>query len=276
MAALAPMTAKEIGLMLRSGYSLAAVEQDLAARHFIEAIDPAAEKALTTAGATPDLIAKLKSGAYAIPTSEIAAVQHEVEEKKRRRALQEEESKKQNTLYQDQLMQSRATATKTVYRNVTADQVKDDLVMLQNNGLGAFDGKVLEKKKLIALYFSAHWCGPCRKFTPELVEFYKRVAPAHPEFDIIFISKDRSAAAMETYMREAQMPWPAIAFSKIAEKEGLAKYAGNGIPCLVLLDAEGKVISHSYDGTTFLGPQHVLEDLGKIFANPPAAVAQNR
>ncbi len=46
VAALAPMTAKEIGLMLRSGYSVEAVEQDLAARHFIEAIDPAAEKAL--------------------------------------------------------------------------------------------------------------------------------------------------------------------------------------------------------------------------------------
>jgi Thioredoxin-like len=44
------------------------------------------------------------------------------------------------------------------------------------------------KKKLVALYFSAHWYAPCRKFTPQLVKFHNRVAPQHPEFEIVFIS----------------------------------------------------------------------------------------
>ena len=52
------------------------------------------------------------------------------------------------------------------------------------------DGTELENKKLIAFYYSAHWCAPCRKFTPELVDYYNRVAPQHPEFEIIFISAD--------------------------------------------------------------------------------------
>ena len=30
------------------------------------------------------------------------------------------------------------------------------------------------KNKYIGLYFSASWCGPCRKFTPRLVEFRNR------------------------------------------------------------------------------------------------------
>ena len=33
--------------------------------------------------------------------------------------------------------------------------------------------EVLEGKKLVALYFSAHWCGPCRKFTPLLSVCYE-------------------------------------------------------------------------------------------------------
>src|SRR6266849_7468987 len=95
--------------------------------------------------------------------------------------------------------------------------------------------RVLEKKKLIALYFSAHWCAPCRKFTPELVEYYNRVATQHPEFEIVFVSFDKSQFAMETYMREANMPWPAVDFPKIGGKEAIRKYAGDGIPCLVLV-----------------------------------------
>ena len=29
--------------------------------------------------------------------------------------------------------------------------------------------------KVVAMYFSAHWCGPCRNFTPQLINLYKQV-----------------------------------------------------------------------------------------------------
>ena len=31
---------------------------------------------------------------------------------------------------------------------------------------------ILENAGLILIYFSAHWCPPCRNFTPTLIEFY--------------------------------------------------------------------------------------------------------
>jgi len=31
------------------------------------------------------------------------------------------------------------------------------------------------KPKVSMYYFSAHWCGPCRGFTPKLAKFYKKV-----------------------------------------------------------------------------------------------------
>jgi thiol-disulfide isomerase/thioredoxin len=30
----------------------------------------------------------------------------------------------------------------------------------------------LQDRKIIAYYFSAHWCPPCRLFTPVLADFY--------------------------------------------------------------------------------------------------------
>ena len=76
---------------------------------------------------------------------------------------------------------------------------------------------------------------------------------------------------MEKYMREQNMPWPAIDYSKLKEKEVLAKNAGSGIPSLVLVDSTGKVISSSQSG---VGPQKVLADLDAIFAGKaPARVA---
>jgi hypothetical protein len=51
----------------------------------------------------------------------------------------------------------------------------------------------------------------------------------------------------------------------------LTKYAGDSIPCLVVVDAAGNVISDTYAGKNYLGPDKVIEDLAAIFAKPPAA-----
>ncbi|CAF4876620.1 unnamed protein product, partial [Rotaria sp. Silwood1] len=74
-----------------------------------------------------------------------------------------------------------------------------------------FDGHILDKSnqevnlndekykgKVIGLYFSAHWCPPCRGFTPILIDFYKK----HSEdknFEIIFISSDNDEESFNDY-----------------------------------------------------------------------------
>jgi nucleoredoxin len=151
------------------------------------------------------------------------------------------------------------------------------LVSSRNGVLRPYLDADLEKKKLIGLYFSAHWCGPCRKFTPNLVAYYNKNAAAHPDFEIVFVSYDKSASAMESYMRDDQMPWPALSFDKVAANDALKKYAGSGIPCLVIVDENGKVISDSFAGKTYRGPEAVLADLDQLFAGKTAAqVAQVR
>jgi nucleoredoxin len=266
-AARPPLTVKDVSLMLRTGYPSGAVLQELSERHFADTLDTAKETMLTQAGADPELISALKTGKYSVSPEQAAAAKEQLATEARRRAIQAEESRKFNTLYQSQLAQQRASARlPTPSGNFIQPLVKGDLISWHNGGLARFDDEALEKKKLIALYFSAHWCPPCRKFTPQLVEYYNRVAPQHPEFEIIFVSLDRSQFAMETYMREANMPWPAIDFAKVPGKDAIRKYAGEGIPCLVLVDQSGKVISDSFAGKEYIGPGKVLADLDTIFA----------
>lgn len=116
--------------------------------------------------------------------------------------------------------------------------------------------------KYYALYFSASWCGPCRAFTPDLVRAYRELKPAHPEFELIFISEDNSAGDMLAYMREDQMPWLAVKYDRREQK--MVDYSGPGIPCLVLVDAKGRVLADSYQGETYLGPRQVLETTRRI------------
>jgi nucleoredoxin len=267
-----PLTIKEVCLMLRAGFSSQTVQQELSVRHLADSCDAAAGKALRDAGAALALIDAIKSGSYASAPADAQKAQEELAAQVARRARETERLRKFDTLYQDQLARARSAAlAKDETPNVLADQFKGDLVFWKDGSLARFDDDALAKKKLIALYFSAHWCAPCRKFTPQLVEFYNRVASQHPEFEIVFVSNDRSPFGMETYMRDTHMPWPAIDFAKLPGKEALQKYGGESIPCLVLLDASGKVISDTYAGKKYVGPEKVLTDLEAIFAKGPAA-----
>jgi len=94
--------------------------------------------------------------------------------------------------------------------------------------------------KPIGLYFSAHWCPPCRGFTPKLAEYYKN--GLKDKMEIIFVSSDRDEASFKEY--HGEMPWPALPFEKRKEKELLSKSCGvQGIPSFAVLNPDGSVIT---------------------------------
>ena len=276
---LPPLSLKDVSLMLRSGYPSDTVERELATRHFIGTIDANAEKNLTQAGATPGLISGLKAGAFAVPAAEVAAVQADLAAKAQRRAAQLEEAKKFNTLEQARRAQAKniPPPQNPNQPGGIASLVKGELVTSRNGVLHPYLDDEFQKKKLIGLYRSALWCPPCRKFTPQLVAFYNRIAAAHPEFEIVFVSNDKSAIAMEGYMRDEQMPWPAVSYDKVAGNAALIKYFGESIPCLVVVDESGNVIFDTYAGKNYRGPEAVLADLDQLFAGKgPTQLAQTR
>merc|ERR1719163_1455089 len=94
--------------------------------------------------------------------------------------------------------------------------------------------------KHIGLYFSAHWCPPCRGFTPKLAEFYQD--GLKDKMEIFFVSSDRDQKAFDEYF--AEMPWQALPFEKRAEKGTLSDmFEVNGIPAFVVLNNDGTLIT---------------------------------
>lgn len=95
--------------------------------------------------------------------------------------------------------------------------------------------------KVVGIYFSAHWCGPCRQFTPALAKFYTEHA-ASKNFEIVFASSDRDESSFKEYF--GTMPWKALPFDARDAKAALStKYKVQGIPTLVWLDTDGKLIT---------------------------------
>ena len=48
----------------------------------------------------------------------------------------------------------------------------------------------LNGKDVVGLYFSAHWCPPCRGFTPKLAFAYAEMISLGKSFEIVFLSSD--------------------------------------------------------------------------------------
>ena len=73
------------------------------------------------------------------------------------------------------------------------------------SGPSVFDGV-----KVIGIYFSAHWCPPCRGFTPMLAEWYNEVNKSEKVIEIVFNSCDQNQEQFESYF--ASMPWVALPY----------------------------------------------------------------
>ena len=125
-------------------------------------------------------------------------------------------------------------------------------------------GSALGGKTAVGIYFSAHWCGPCRGFTPKLVTFIEMLAEEGIRFPVVFGSSDKDEAAMQEYFEEMKGEnWHAFPHGD-ARIEALKKtYNVSGIPWLVVLDKEGNLVMNEADEQVPKGTAAFQEWLAK-------------
>ena len=86
------------------------------------------------------------------------------------------------------------------WRTMSAAELPTDpsLSLLKPDGTTASAADLKGKK--IGLYFSAHWCAPCRAFTPALAETYLELKGQGRDFEVIFVSSDKSQSQFDEYV----------------------------------------------------------------------------
>jgi thiol-disulfide isomerase/thioredoxin len=116
--------------------------------------------------------------------------------------------------------------------------VLDDGVLLANPKTTLSLSEALAGKEFVLLYASAHWCPPCRKFTPMLIQWYQQMKHYA---EVIFLSADHDENSFASYF--ASMPWKAVPYDDDGREQLMGYIKVTGIPRLVVLDGKtGRIL----------------------------------
>ena len=97
-------------------------------------------------------------------------------------------------------------------------------------------------------------------FTPKLVKFRDA---NKKNFEVVFVSSDRSPKAQLGYMKETGMKWYTMPHGSSAANALKKKYSVRGIPALIIVSSDGKTITTNGRGDVSSNAKGALKDWAK-------------
>ncbi len=117
--------------------------------------------------------------------------------------------------------------------------------MLPSSKKGVSYGPSSFRGKILVIDFWASWCGPCRQEIPHMKEIYEIYKNKGVEF--LAVSVDKGTKEWEKAMSQEGMTWPQV-IAPNSGKEIMQQYQFSGIPFIILLDKEGRIVAKHLRG----------------------------
>ena len=153
-------------------------------------------------------------------------------------------------------------------QNVKTD-LYDKIASVEKTAIGAvapdftfpdMDGKMVSlsdlRGKYVLIDFWASWCGPCRQESPNVQKQYQLYKD--DGFEVLSVSIDKKEDDWRKAVKEDQMKGTLLLAQDY--KQVMKDYVFSGIPYMVLLDPEGKVMALNLRG------EALQEKLKEIFS----------
>ena len=129
--------------------------------------------------------------------------------------------------------------------------------LVDHGGSSLSTDEALAGARVVGIYFSAHWCPPCKAFTPVLSRFNTKHGAALG-LKLVFATNDESDSKFKEYFNSMELDL-ALPFKAPAIASLSSKYGVKGIPTLVFIDAAtGELITTKR--------VHGLADLTSLYA----------
>ena len=129
-----------------------------------------------------------------------------------------------------------------MHKNALPGKLAPDFTLMQPDGtpltLSGLRGKI------VIIDFWASWCKPCRASNPVMKEFYAEYCDRGVE--ILGVSNDTDHDKWMAAVEEDGLPWLNVVDDfpvKNRPARVISLYAAPGLPTLVLIDREGRIVS---------------------------------
>ena len=252
------MTVNDLALMVRGGYAESEIVAEVQKRRLSAPIDAAVEKALRERGVPAALITRLKDRSF-LPTPEHEAALAQQQSA----ALAREQAESQ--LVEQRRAQAAALAKAAAARENVMKLLDGKLMSLHGSELRPYPASNLRDVRVFAFYFGSNWSPACREATPVIVEWYRATKAANPDFELIFVSSDRSALTMTEHVRKHAMPFPVVRFDAVNDA-GIQQFGGNPTPWLGAVSRAGAPVTKNIGEKRFIDPGEIMQGLAFLLA----------
>ena len=134
-----------------------------------------------------------------------------------------------------------------VKRNLAIGHTMPDFTMPDTAGRPLRLTEVLKGKRLLLVDFWASWCSPCRMEGERIKKIYNDL---HDKgLEVLGVSIDTERDRWIEALNEDQLPWPNVCeLDRSDSSITVGTFGIRGVPRIVLLDAEGRVLATNLRG----------------------------